>query len=776
MGIFADIALPWIMATTFLAIKLINVACGVQILTQKYRMGVVPAIIAAWLLVLSSQVGVVLLLSSFAWMQQAPLVGIWLTCSIVLWSQSRVTLTRRIVVKITIGWAIPLVLTGLVLGAMWLRSAFLFDMTWDGQTYGLPRLILWMQAKSVLIHMDAPQINLFTNEWIAEINMLTYAVWCGDYLGWNFGNLELLLLFVVSVFWIVRRLGVSDSLAFVVAVLLMTTPAIIGLSTAAKGDLLACVALCIGFGWLLEIRRNAQPHLAFCFLTVALSLALSAKISTALLSILLFLWAVASLNRTTIRSARRSWLAATVVAVMASLVLLSRFWVNWWVYGDPIKRVDGESAAFLAQNALGNLQIALNQLFPWGGLWDGTEAWALSGNMGLSVWILLILAALAGLVRFFIRRDAAVPRTAGVRIASPSWLALFVSTVALLTVLTMGLGVPQMWTFRYFLPGLLIAILVACGPLAWLPRRVAIMLPIQVVLCAVVIAQCMAAVKFGEIVPFAFGRARVELEKADTALKRATIKLPFTYVLASIPQLKLDEQEGLRVLAYQATNTAILPFMGSRAQNSMLLVRGIDSLLEQAKSNAWDAIVVSTLRHLRPAGLNDKLVEAGYMVAADNEMYVIALPRARVHFGRKISLDDIEWQSYGMAADVRIPAGSGGPELENPVASDIGFVSQPLTICGVAEVEASIEGHIASADSHAAHLSVYGQTPLLLFSSGTYHASIIQRGVAPLPCIPYRLAFGLGGWSTGQGRLRLVELRIRQFEISGPSRRRQPQK
>ena len=294
------------------------------------------------------------------------------------------------------------------------------------------------------------------------------------------------------------------------------------------------------------------------------------------------------------------------------------------------------------------------------------------------------------------------------------------------------------------------------------------MLPIQVALCAVVSVQCMAAVKFGEIVPFPWDRAVVELQKANNPLRRATVKLSYTYDLAGVSRLKLDEPEGLRVLVYQAVNTAILPFMGSHAQNAITLVRSPDNLVEQARGGTWDVVVIAMAGEQRPAGLNNHLEDAGYRVMADNEMYVVALPRARFRYGNEITLQDIHWENYGAPTDVQFPAGEHSPEVQSAVATDIGVVSQPLTMCGMAEVEAGIEGEIASSQSHAAHLSVNAVSPLLFFPSGKYEASRPRRGMALLPCTPFRIAFGLGGWSKGQGKLRLVNLRISAFEITGP--------
>jgi hypothetical protein len=772
VGAVGDLALPFALATTLLIVKLFNVVCIARIVSAKCHLDATASLIAAWLLLVALQTAVILALSAAGHLDQFAFVSLWIVGSAVLFSAAyalpRLSLRARLN-----GWnLVPLLAGALVLGAVWLRSALFFDSTSDGQTYGLPRLILWLHAKSVFIHMDTPQINLFTNEWIAELNMVAYALWSGDYLGFNFGNLELLAVFIATVYWIARLLGIPGVIALVMAVAFVSTPAVIGLATVMKGDLLACVALCIAFGWLLRIKRGEQQPVAFSFLLLSLGLAVSAKISTALVAVLFGVWAVAGVDLKSFRQTYRSWWSVFVVATLATTVLLSRFWTNWWVYGNPVKRVKGEEAAFALQNVVGNADIALRQCFPWKVLWDDSEAWALIASMGMTVWFLLALVA-TSLVFSVMKRARAGRKTDARRRAwsgciNTGWLVLFALAVVIVTAVAMAMTPPHPWTFRYFLPAVLVVILVCCVPLTGFPRHENLLRIALVALCCVVAANSLAQAKFGEILPVSFEKMTASLKVSDTALKRAAVKLPFTLAVAGVADWRLDAPEGLSIAVYQSINHSLLPFMGSRAQNSISFTRDIDDLIRTASQTSWDAIVISSSSETRPDDIREKLEAAGYRVLSENELYLVALPLRRIEEGPVLEPKDLAWEEkFGATAETELASVDHHPQVHADTPVDAGLVSQLFDNCGPAFIEARIEGEIASLGPHAAHLSLHSIAPLLVFPSGKYRPEQSFHMVAVLPCAPYRLSFGLGGWGNGSGQLRLVDIRIQFFRIKG---------
>ena len=771
MGMLGQLALPFFSATALLIVKFLNVACIARIVSARTRLTAMPAFVGAWLLLIVFQTALMLALSAFGHLDRITFVTVWIACSALLFRTASAAPKFPVRPRAG-GWnLLPLVAIVLIVGVLWLRAALFFDSTWDGQTYGLPRLIFWLHAKSVFIHMDTPQNNLFTNEWISELNMVAYALWCGDYLGFNFGNLEILIVFVGAIYWTARLLEIPETIALSVAAILVSAPAIVGLATVMKGDLLACAALCLAFAWLLQIKRGEQQQAAFFFLLLSLALAVSAKISTGLFAILFGIWGIAALDLKGGRDTYGSWLRVLALSILPVLLLLSRFWTNWLVYGNPVERVEGEKVVYALRNIAGNAEIALNQIFPWKVLWDDSEAWALTASMGLAVWLLLALAVLSLTLplpeksrRGTGTQDQLLPSS----IVS-GWRAMFVLSVLLTTSFCMGLGEPQPWTLRYFLPGILVAIVACSTPLARLLHCEYLLSFTSVASCLVVAANCVAVAKPGEVLPFPPDRIRAKVEAADTALKRAVIKMPFTFDSAGVSELGLDVSEGLRIAVYQRIGGALLAFMGSHAQNSISLTPDIDHLVRTASEGDWDAVVVSWLSKTRPADLRERLEALGYRVLVENELYVIALPLRRIEDGEVIELNDLVWdEKFGATAQTELTAIDHRPEVRAETFADTSLVSQSLSACGQASIDARVVGEVMSMGAHAAHLSIHSVAPLLVFPSGKYGAGRQFHSMAVLPCTPYRLSFGLGGWSSGKGQLRLDDLHIRFFRIKAP--------
>lgn len=120
-------------------------------------------------------------------------------------------------------------------------------------------------------------------------------------------------------------------------------------------------------------------------------------------------------------------------------------------------------------------------------------------------------------------------------------------------------------------------------------------------------------------------------------------------------------------------------------------------------------------------------------------------------------LDALHLAPYGEAAFdlARHSVASAAP-------SDAGFVSDTITLPpGVYKIEAVLDWDVAGAapDRNAAHLSLYGDRILLPIpaSAERDHAFNYYLRVDGKP---FRLAFGLGGWALGKGRITLKQLRL----------------
>lgn len=335
------------MASGYLLLKLFLVFSIAKHIQSKWSFDRISSLIAGWLIIQVLQSGVILSLSAIGLLQQPYfLVFSLLLASFIYWQTRSLRFDSSYVEK---SWQnlLPFISILFILFAEWIRSLFFYDFTTDAHVYGLPRLAFWLNYSSVFVNMPTPQLNLFVNEWNAELNSLAYGIASGSYLGFGFGNLEVLLLLFATIAWVAMLLGAPLFWALCLAATFGSTPAIIGIATTVKGDLLACVAFMMAFGWLLYIKRGGtSPHLAFGMLLLSSILAVGSKISIVLSILVVFAFGIHLMGTAGIRSLWRLSVYTKLFFGIAVFVFSSRFWINGLMYMNPLKRVDGEKALF----------------------------------------------------------------------------------------------------------------------------------------------------------------------------------------------------------------------------------------------------------------------------------------------------------------------------------------------------------------------------------------------------------------------------------------------
>ncbi|MCX7320344.1 MAG: hypothetical protein NT113_12925, partial [Hyphomicrobiales bacterium] len=457
----------------------------------------------------------------------------------------------------------------------------------------------------------------------------------------------------------------------------------------------------------------------------------------------------------TLRLCRRAeegkWsVLALALAVVGGAILTSRFWANWVSYATPLKRVDGEQAAFAAANLNLNLSVALHQLFPLPSLAGNGDYYALSASLGATVWWLIIAVLASCALRAIPSRK---PSSTGMKCADASppgtfWLSAVAAGLIAATLLTMAMVPSYPWTFRYFLPGVLIVILIV---FSLLPKN-SLNGPVAISSAALIVVTCInlaAVFRPGELVPGgAFSPSRIFL--ADTLLKRISLNYPFLIEKAAVDELHLDDAAPKRIIVFQRVDAALASLFGSRAQNSIEMTASLEQLLREAAQRRWDVVAISHKRR-PPSSILDDIATLGYDIVVNNEYFMLAVPVGRVKREAILSLSAVDWRAFGEAPHVGYPNGGNQPEVESDVDADVGVVSQSFRVCGLLKVVARVEGEVASSGADAAHISLHGETKLLSFKPGRYTSR--------------RLSFGLGGWSVGRGRLRLVDLQLTQLAL-----------
>lgn len=634
-----------IIASAFFFLKLWLVFALAKLIRKSWALDHISGLISGWLLLLAFQHSIILALSAAGLMSQPYFLTLMLAASLLLhWKSRSVPFSPWIEDKSA--WnLLPLIAILFVLLAMWLRSIFFFDYTWDALTYGIPRLVMWLNYGSVFISMPTPQLNLFVNEWNAELNALGYALASGGYTGFAFGNLEILLLLFLTVVWVAVLLGARMFWALCLAAVIGSAPAVLGLATTTKGDLLACTAFLASLGWLIHIKQRG-PSTAFAYgmLLLALTLAVGSKVSVALSALTMGVLALALIDRRGVREILQLP-ALTKLAILAGLAAFSaRLLTNWVVYENPLKRMHHEKAQFSLNHLFENLAQTWERLFSFGDIFPNDErSWALMANMGGAAWLILITALMASAAWMVLRNralrqnpqpgnglsdahlDDRNSTTSDLDRLKPDlkWLMFVCACLAMATVAGMTLSAAAPWAFRYHAPGI-ITLLIVIGAVS-IPVGLRGNWRAALVLASLIVVAINLAItsRPGEIVPAPLGDLTAKIKIADSAQKRIHLYVRDPYKSAAVDRAGLDVAQPLNILVFHTPDTALAPFVGSRAQNRIRTVADENELLAISSLPGWDIVAVLLKKEMRNQQTVHALKQQGYFVVADNAKYLI---------------------------------------------------------------------------------------------------------------------------------------------------------
>ena len=656
-----------VLATAYLILKLYLAFLIGRLVSPRWGLDRLSSFVAGWLAVQTVQTGIIIALSIFGAMTQPYfLTACAILFAIPIWKSGKNPREDFTIVS----WRdLPaLMATIFVLIVMWLRSLFLYDFTWDAQVYGLPRLAIWLNAGSVLVHMPTLQLNLFVNEWNAELNALAYAVASDSYMGFAFGNLEILGFLFISVAWVARLLGVSNTWAIIISTVLGSTPAMVGLASTVKGDLLAITSFLIAIGWLIQLRQYRSPIIFFLFLMSA-AMAVGSKISVVLPVFSLIAFAVAALGNNGFRALLRLPKGIQLFFVIGLILISSRFWANWIVYGNPMRRIDVEQAHFSFHNMLANLELVSDRLFDVTDSIQGVGAmWALAGDMGGGAWFIVAAISLCAVGAIYRRTTARNPisfsalRRFRASRLTVRWIAIVSVAIALTTIASMTLSLAYQWTFRYFGPGIMV-LLVGGGAFALEKARADWQRDTLFALAAVAFAANISIwMRVGEVMPTQnFDSLFTELEQADTPLKRMSLFIKGPYDIAAVDALDLDSVRPLDLLIFKDLEISLIPFLGSHAQNRLQLVATGNDMLVEAATRRWGVVAVLQEASKRGPNLAVALEKLGYIVLVNNPQYIIALPNERIELSAKLDNTPLQWTPWTAPGSATLQVRNGIP-------------------------------------------------------------------------------------------------------------------
>lgn len=488
---------------------------------------------------------------------------------------------------------------------MAVRSAIYPDFTWDAQTYGVVRLALWMDYGSILVHMPTVQINVFTNEWNAELISLLYGLAAKNLQGFMFGPIEVLLLTFLAAAWLALRLGAGSFWAYLTAAVVASAPACLGLAGVLKGDLLACAALLMAAGWVSAVR--GFPLLASAMVTACLALAVGSKITTAFGALGIAVLALVFASK----APRPEVVRGVLFGFAMSAILLSRNVANFFAYGDPFKRINGESAQPSLENLTVGLKHIISQMFSFSIERPGEPSfgWLISAGLGLTMVLAVVTMALQW-------ANGARPNSA---------------RLSLLAVVAVGLCITALlvptnqWSFRYYLPMVATgAVVLLASPLSelWAAAR-----PV-IVLAAVTAVAAHTSYVFwpGEINGNRTFEAAANALRDATSRDRTLFMHPDVRQAYGVDEFDFDGPVPQTFAVLADGDRPITPFIGTRGQNRLYFSSQVSELIADARAHCPDFVAVTKLE---PGDVEDggEIERLGYTWVKDNDMVAIAKRR-----------------------------------------------------------------------------------------------------------------------------------------------------
>jgi hypothetical protein len=550
----------------------------------------------AWLGVQTVQIAAILVLSSVSALSRSVAWGCLILMLLVasgayFWKGVRFSRPSALTIVLGAVVALPLVLWAL-------RSVLIPDYTPDGQAYGTVRIGLWMNYRSVFVHMPTIMVNIFADEWNGEMNGLFYAFSAGNIQGAVMGNAEILIVAAIAAIWVARRFGASASGSALVGLMVATSPAFVGLAAVTKGDLLACVGVLMAIG-MLE-RPTAR---SICLAAAWFALAAGSKVSV-LPGAVMVLGCLLAMHFRLFLDKRS--LGLLLAAAAFSVLFVARFEENYVIYGHPFMRIGAEAAEPGMRTLIGNMSLIGQQFvgfFPVSasGMMFSTS---LAAGLGVCGW-LAALGAATGRLR--------LPGT------HTMLAVLCMASIAL----TAFLIPPRIWSFRYFLPFIstlaimgLVALTQALEVLPPLPRAAAVL----ALICAAAFDYRMCFIPGDISAPHDFKTA-LDYSASTSPVQRPMLNFPQVLAEANPAALGLDTGVHKKIAILNQLGAPILIFEGSGAQNRLYLAADQVGLIKTAIDHDADMVVIAK----SPVGHITDFDVSGYHWVTDGQNYRIAL-------------------------------------------------------------------------------------------------------------------------------------------------------
>ena len=122
-----------------------------------------------------------------------------------------------------------------------IRNLNYFDTTDDALTQGMTKLAFIQQHATLFAYYDSWTINIFSNEWLGELNGLFYLILTGDDRMVLMGNTEIFLFIIICLLGLIKTFHYKGNQIILLISYFSTLPVITGLAMTLKTDLISII-------------------------------------------------------------------------------------------------------------------------------------------------------------------------------------------------------------------------------------------------------------------------------------------------------------------------------------------------------------------------------------------------------------------------------------------------------------------------------------------------------------------------------------------------------
>lgn len=494
---------------------------------------------------------------------------------------------NRVEIKLS-GWGniIATAIICCVFVALVLHNVIYYDTTDDALTQGMTKLAFMQQHQSMFVKYSTVTINIFSNEWIGELNGLFYLLITGKDNLVLLGNVEIYLFIIVVLYGVIKIFNYKGRENIILVGYFGTTPVILGLAMTLKTDLIALIMVVLMVATLLSYYRDESDFL-LCTSIAIIGITAASKITVLPVAGLFAIGLIIYF----FKRAKRKPIGSVVVGIGVALIFCTRYIANLIQYGNPVQRALNEkvtgSFGNLIENAkgivrsFGQTEWMIKTSKPWSaGNWTVTKGIGYGGEVILVLILFLVVGAI-------IYRKK---KTKKQRVMAGYFIIPYVGAFAFVLFGTVWYD----WSFRYYYPYIMLVEIVAViGVCNYLQKRgkKKLLTSLYALLGIMMCLNSIQAFRYGQAIPAA-PQEMAKMSKTEKKLLYSSV--PKYQDLSIVPGLMEILEQGGEALVLDEFSVPFYEFFGDDNGVYIDLVANEDELLKEYGNESYDFIAIAS--------------------------------------------------------------------------------------------------------------------------------------------------------------------------------------